>query len=145
MAEGAANVALVRLRMYHTDLAGIFHGRVFDLFEEARTEVFRRHGFAIALTEARGIALVVTGCDASFHRPLRLDDELAVAVFVSALSRARVAVAYEVRRPGQEEVAVTGHTAFAFFDRARGRPVAVPPEIRLAIARCPAMLRIPGS
>ena len=140
-----ANVSLVRVRMYHTDLVGIFHGRVFELFEEARTEAFRRLGFEYAITEARGIAMVVTQVDATFLRPLRtVDEEVEVGVFISHLSRLRATVEYEVRRPGEDRPAVTGHTTFTFFDTARGRPVPVPSEVRDAIARCPGMLREGG-
>ena len=40
------NVSQVRLRMFHSDrITAIYHGRIFDLFEEARTEAFRRCGF----------------------------------------------------------------------------------------------------
>jgi acyl-CoA thioester hydrolase len=141
MSELPLNVSRVRVRMYHTDLVGVFHGRIFELFEEARTEAFRRLGFEYRITEARGIAMVVTHVDAAFARPLRMDEELEVGIFISHLSRVRVAVEYEVRTPGEERPSVTGHTTFAFFDTARARPVPVPPEIRAAIERCLGMLR----
>ncbi len=137
------NVAVVRLRMHHTDLAGIFHGRVFDLFEEGRTEVFRRLGFEYRTVIDRGQAMVAIHVDAAFVRPIRvLDEELAISVFITHLSRARITVAYDIRRPGELKPAATGHTAFAFIDVARSRPVPVPAEIVAAIARCPDMLRL---
>ena len=142
MSDLPPNVSRARVRMYHTDLTGIFHGRVFELFEEARTEAFRRLGFEYAVTEAQGVAMIVTHVDATFARPLRtVDEEVEVGVYISHLSRTRVTVEYELRRPGEDRPAVTGHTAFAFFDVARGRPVPVPAEIRAAIDRCPGMLR----
>lgn len=138
----APNVALVRLRMYHTDLVGVFHGRIFELFEEARTEVFRHLGFTYQSLLDRGVVMIVTHVEASFSRPLRVVDEpLECAVFVSHLGRARLTVEYEVRRAGEAAAAVTGHTAFAFVDTARNRPVPVPAEIRATIERCPAMLK----
>ncbi|MER3421136.1 MAG: hypothetical protein C4290_11720 [Chloroflexota bacterium] len=144
MAELPANVSRVRVRMYHTDLVGVFHGRIFELFEEARTEVFRRLGFEYRVAAEQGIAMVVTAVDAHFYRPLAMDDEVTVVVTIAHLSRARCTVAYEVWRPGEERVAVTGHTTFIFMDVGRGRPVPVPAEIRAAIARCPEMLRTDG-
>src|SRR5262245_8613213 len=102
--------------MYHTDLVGVFHGRIFELFEEARTEAFRRLGFEYLMTEQRGIAMIVTAVDAAFHAPLRMDDEVLVGVFVDRLTRVRVAIAYEVRGPDADRLAVTGHTHFAFVD-----------------------------
>lgn len=141
MGELPPNISRVRVRMYHTDLVGVFHGRIFELFEEARTEAFRRLGFEFRMTAARNIAMIVTHIDASFSRPLQMDEEVAIGVYISQLSRARVTVEYEVRGAGDERPAVTGHTAFAFFDLQRQRPVAVPQEIRDAIGRCPGMLR----
>src|SRR5664280_2872295 len=40
--EPALNVRLARVRMHHTDLMGcVYHGTYFDLFEDARSEMFR--------------------------------------------------------------------------------------------------------
>jgi acyl-CoA thioester hydrolase len=138
------NVSRVRVRMYHTDLVGVFHGRIFELFEEARTEAFRRLGFEYRVTEARQVAMIVTAVDAAFARPLRMDEEVEVGVFISNLSKARVTVEYEVRGAGDAKPAVTGHTTFAFFDSERRRLAPVPREIRAAIERCPGMLRRSG-
>lgn len=155
MSEGAAsaaeagravpapmNVSRVRVRMYHTDfVGGAFHGRYFDLFEEARTEAFRRAGFAWETTHRDGIAFVVTACGCEFFRPTQMDDDLAIAVYVTRLSRARCVVVYEVRRAGEDELLARGHTDFAFWDTARGRLAGVPRSIRDAVHRCAGMYR----
>ncbi len=141
MAELPPSVSLVRIRMYHTDLVGVFHGRIFEVFEEARTEVFRRLGYEYRSSEARGLALVVLGVDAVFASRLHIDDLVEVGVYVSYLTRARVTVEYEVRRPGDARAAVTGHTTFAYIDATRGCAVPLPPEVLAAIERCPEMRR----
>ena len=139
------NVSRVRVRMYHTDLVGgAFHGRFFDLFEEARTEAFRRAGFHWDTTHSRGVAFVVTHVDCDFFRPTRMDDELLISVFVTKLTRARCVVEYEVRRSGEPELLALGHTDFAFLDTNRNRLVGVPDSIRDAVHRCRGMLR-PGA
>lgn len=146
MAELPPNVWRTRVRMYHTDLTGIFHGRIFELFEEARTEVFRRLGYAYGSSLAAGLVMVVTACGASFSSPLRLvDEEIDVAVFIAHRSRVRITVAYELRRRGEARPAAAGHTAFTFLDTARNRPVPVPANVRAAIARCPEMVRDGGA
>ncbi|HZU76539.1 MAG TPA: thioesterase family protein [Dehalococcoidia bacterium] len=140
-----ANVSLVRVRMYHTDLVGgAFHGRYFDLFEEARTEAFRRAGFHWEMTHRQGIAFVVTRVACDFYRPTAMDDELAIAVFVTKLSRARCVVEYEMRRAGEEALLAHGRTDFAFWDVQRGRLVAVPESVREAVFRCEGMYRPAG-
>lgn len=136
------NVSRVRVRMYHTDLVGgAFHGRYFGLFEEARTEAFRRAGFDWETTHREGIAFVVTACGCAFYRPTRMDDDLAIAVYVTRLTRARCMVVYEVRRAGEEDLLARGHTDFAFWDSARGRLVGVPESIRATVHRCAGMYR----
>ena len=135
------NVSRVRVRFYHMDPTSIFHGRVFELFEEARTEAFRRVGFEYRVVAEAGQAMIVTGVDAQFHQPVRFDDLLDIGVFVSLLSRVRITIEYEARRAGSAEIVLGGHTAFAFVDTVRGRPVPVPPSIVSAVHRYPGMLR----
>jgi len=136
------NVSRVRVRMYHTDLVGgAFHGRYFDLFEEARTEAFRRAGFHWRMTYEQGIAFIVTACGCEFYRPTAMDDDLAISVYVTRLSRARCTVRYEIRRAGEDELLARGFTDFAFWDIQRGRLVGVPESVRESIFRCTGMFR----
>ena len=136
------NVSRVRLRMYHTDLVGgVFHGRVFELFEEARTEAFRRLGFEYRITDEAGIGYLVTSVAARFFKPARIDDLIRVAVFVDDLRLAQILIAYEGRRDADGELLFTGETKFAFVDRERGRPARVPDAIRAAVLSCPGMVR----
>lgn len=139
--EPPPNVALVRVRMHHMDPVSVYHGRVFDLFEEARTEVFRRLGFAYRAVEEAGAAMIAIDVGARFHRPLHFDDLLAITVTVTTLTRVRLTVAYEARREGEATVTFAGHTAFAFIDVARGRAVAVPPDVVMAVRGCPGIRR----
>lgn len=136
------NVSRVRVRMFHTDfVGGVFHGRYFDLFEEARTEAFRRAGFNWETTNRDGTAFIVTHADCDYYRPTAMDDDLEIAVFVTKLSRARCVVEYEVRRSGESDLLALGHTDFAFYDTRRNRLVGVPSSIREAVHRCTGMLR----
>jgi acyl-CoA thioester hydrolase len=140
--DAPMNVSRVRVRMYHTDLVGgAFHGRYFDLFEEARTEAFRRAGFHWRMTHEQGIAFIVTACGCEFYRPTAMDDDLAISVYVTRLSRARCTVRYEVRRAGEEELLARGFTDFAFWDTRRERLVGVPESVREAVFRCTGMYR----
>jgi len=136
------NVSRVRLRMYHSDLVNaVYHGRVFELFEEARTEAFRRCGFEYREIDEAGNAMIVTAVAARFHAPARFYEEILVAVHVDALSKAQLRIAYEGRRSGEDTLLFTGETAFAFVSKETGRPVRVPGGIHQALERCPAMLR----
>jgi acyl-CoA thioester hydrolase len=136
------NVSRVRLRMYHSDLINsVFHGRIFELFEEARTEAFRRLGFEYREIDDAGQAMIVTSISARFLTAGRFDEVVQIAVFVDALRKAQITIGYEGRRETDDTLLFTGETAFAFIDRERGRPVRVPEGIRHAIERYPSMLR----
>jgi acyl-CoA thioester hydrolase len=136
------NVSRVRLRMYHSDLiSAVFHGRIFELFEEARTEAFRRLGFEYREIDDAGQAMIVTSINARFLAAGRFDEVVQIAVFVDALRKAQITIGYEGRREADGTLLFTGETTFAFVDRRRGRPVRVPEGIRHAIERFPPMLR----
>lgn len=137
-----ANVSAVRLRMYHSDLVnGVFHGRIFDVFEEARTEAFRRLGFEYREVDEAGQAMVVTAVCARFHAAGQMDDLVHVGAYVDALRKAQVLIGYEGRRQQDDALLFTGQTNFAFVDKTTGRPVRVPAGIHRALERCPGMLR----
>ena len=141
-ADLPANVSRVRLRMYHSDLiAAVFHGRAFEIFEEARTETFRRLGFEYREIDAAGQAMIVTAVSARFVAQPRFDELIQVHVFVDALRKAQITIDYEARRESDETLLFAGETAFAFVDKERGRPVRVPAGIAAALNRCPQTLR----
>lgn len=143
-ADLPANVSLIRLRMYHSDrIAAVFHGRVFEIFEDVRTEVFRGLGFEYREISDAGQAMIVTAVGARFFAPAHFDELVEVHVFVDALRKAQITISYEARRPGDRTLLFSGETSFAFVDTSRGRPVRVPEGIRGALERYPAMLRPP--
>jgi acyl-CoA thioester hydrolase len=136
------NVVRVRLRMYHSDLVNaVYHGRIFELFEEARTEAFRRLGFEYREVSDAGQAMIATAVGARFLAAGRFDEVVRIGVFVDVLRKVQISIGYEGRREADGTLLFTGETVFAFVDRARGRPARVPEGIHRAVARCPAMLR----
>jgi acyl-CoA thioester hydrolase len=123
------NVRQVRVRMHHTDLVGaVYHGRYFDLFEDARTEVFRDLGYSYqTCTEDEGRLMVIVHAACDFKQPARMDDLLVVAVTVPAITRVKVTFAYDVRKAGSPTLLARGEQVFAFLDCKSGRPTSVPP------------------
>ena len=57
------------------------------------------------------------------------DDVLAITARLAESGPARVRFDYEVRREGEEEVLVTGHTVLASIGE-DARPCRLPPELR---------------
>lgn len=141
--EPALNVRLARVRMHHTDLMGcVYHGTYFDLFEDARSEMFRDLGYTYqTCAEEEGRLMVIARVACEYKRPAKMDDLLAITVTVPEITRARLTFAYEVRVVGLKPVAVLGTTVFAFLHAGTGRPTSVPPRLVALIRQVPAFGR----
>ena len=133
------NVRRIRVRMHHTDLMGaVYHGTYFDLFEEARTEIFRDLGYTYRdCTEDEGRLMVIVRAACDYKRPARMDDELAIRVFVSTVTRVRLAFGYHVHLAETGAQVATGEQVFAFLDARTSRPTSVPPLLAALIRETP--------
>ncbi|MEE3200047.1 MAG: thioesterase family protein, partial [Planctomycetota bacterium] len=103
-----------RVRYGETDQMGVvYHANYLSFFEIARTELIRLRGVAYSSLEEGGLRLMVTEAAMQYHAPGRYDDVLAITARLSESGPARVRFDYEVRRDGEDEVLVTGHTVLA--------------------------------
>jgi acyl-CoA thioester hydrolase len=134
------NVRLVRVRMHHTDLMGaVYHGQYFDLFEDARTEVFRSLGYTYkTCTEEEGRLMIIVRAACDFKRPARMDDLLSIAVTVPEISRVRFTFTYDVRLAASGDLVAQGEHVFAFLDTRTSRPTSVPPRLTALVKGTPA-------
>ncbi|MEE3181317.1 MAG: thioesterase family protein [Planctomycetota bacterium] len=132
---GANSTALehtvtARVRYGETDQMGVvYHANYLSFFEVARTELIRLRGVAYSALEEGGLRLMVTEAAMQYHSPGRYDDVLAITTRLAESGPARVRFDYEVRREGEEEVLVTGHTVLASIGE-DGRPCRLPAELR---------------
>ena len=132
---GASSTALehtvtARVRDGETDQMGVvYHANYLSFFEVARTELIRLRGVAYSALEEGGLRLMVTEAAMQYHSPGRYDDVLAITTRLAESGPARVRFDYEVRREGEEEVLVTGHTVLASIGE-DGRPCRLPAELR---------------
>ncbi len=133
------NVRHVRVRMHHTDLVGaVYHGAYFDLFEDARTEVFRALGYTYRdCVEAEGRLMIIVRAACDYKRPARMDDELAIAIQVDLLTRVRLGFAYQVSLADNGESVALGLQVFAFLDTRTNRATSVPPRLAALIRKTP--------
>ena len=119
-----------RVRYGETDQMGVvYHANYLSFFEVARTELIRLRGVAYSALEEGGLRLMVTEAAMQYHSPGRYDDVLAITTRLAESGPARVRFDYEVRREGEEEVLVSGHTVLASIGE-DGRPCRLPPELR---------------
>jgi acyl-CoA thioester hydrolase len=102
----------------------VYYANYLRFFEGARNEWIRSHGVTYAEIERAGIALPVVETSARYLRPARYDDLLEIQTRVSA-TRVRIRFDYEVRRQGDPELLVEGHSVHASINR-DGRPVRMP-------------------
>ena len=132
---GAEKTALehtvtARVRYGETDQMGVvYHANYLSFFEVARTELIRLRGVAYSALEEGGLRLMVTEAAMQYHSPGRYDDVLAITTRLAESGPARVRFDYEVRREGEEDVLVTGHTVRASIGE-DGRPCRLPAELR---------------
>jgi acyl-CoA thioester hydrolase len=131
--------------MHHTDQTGaVYHGTYFDLFEEARTEVFRDLGYTYSdCVEGEGRLMVIVRAACDYRRPAMMDDLLDIRVRISSLTRARCAFRYDVTLAGTGEAVAVGEHVFAFLDVASRRPVSVPPRFVALVGATPDLLVSP--
>lgn len=88
-------------RVYYedTDAGGIvFYVNYLKFMERARTERLRHLGFIQSQLAQDNLLFVVHSCEARYHAPARLDDELSISAEVVELNRASLRFRQQVRR-----------------------------------------------
>jgi acyl-CoA thioester hydrolase len=76
---------------------------------------------------------VESGC--SYLAPLRFPDALEGGLRISSLGRSSVRYEVGIFRAGEEQASAQGYFVHVFVDRARRRPVDIPPPMRSALER----------
>lgn len=123
----------IRVRFGETDAAGVANNAVYlSWFEAARIEYLRALGHDYGAVHAGGIDLVVTEAGVRYLRPLRFDDEIAIACWCSQVRRASFDFAYEVRRG--ELLHAGGFTRHACVRRPEMTPVRLPGWLVAAVS-----------
>lgn len=112
----------------------MYYASYFRLFEIGRAELFRGLGHCFADYVARGLYLAVVEATCRYRRPARYDDELDIRCGVRALGRARLTLAYEIRRG--DDLIVDGETEHAVLDD-DGKPQRLPADFRAMLAGTP--------
>ena len=124
-----------RVRYRECDPMGVvYHTHYLDYFEVARTEALRYVGVRYRDLEDHGIIMPVVQVEVQYHTPARYDDLLVIDVHFAQPPSVRVPIDYTVRRDGEEEVLVSGHTTLCFLDAEQRRPTRPPEIVREAFA-----------
>ena len=120
-------------RVYYedTDAGGIvYHANYLKFAERARSELLRDLGTDNSrLMDQHGVLFAVRECQATYHRPAKLDDALEVHTDITSVGRATLSALHTVRR--SDEVMAELMVRLACLD-ASGRPKRLPGDIRAA-------------
>lgn len=120
----------LRVQYPHCDPQGVVHHAMYlHYFEFSRTEMLRSLGLPYAAVEAAGTRLVVVESRLRHRAPARYDEILRVRSRAARSSRVRIFIEYRILRDGTPEPLCEGETVLASTDK-RGRPVALPPELK---------------
>jgi acyl-CoA thioester hydrolase len=118
-----------RVRYAECDPMGYLnHGKYWEYFEAARTELLRKNGFRYRDLEAEGVFFVVYKAACTYLLPVRYDDLVTVSAAVSRVTRTRVDHRYEIIRDGARACEATTTLACVGRD---GRPRIMPEALWL--------------
>ncbi len=126
-----------RCRVYYedTDAGGIvYYVNYLKFMERARTEQLRALGFAQSQLVGEDLLFVVHSCEARYHKPARLDDELLISVEVLELNRASLRFRQQVRLAADETLLCEGQFLVACVRAESLKPRAIPEALRAAFA-----------
>jgi len=126
-----------RCRVYYedTDAGGIvYYVNYLKFMERARTEQLRALGFAQSQLVGEDLLFVVHSCEARYHKPARLDDELLISVEVIELNRASLRFRQQVRLAADETLLCEGQFLVACVRADSLKPRAIPETLRAAFA-----------
>lgn len=139
-AQNEAPPFVHRSRVYYedTDAGGIvYYVNYLKFMERARTEYLRSLGFAQSELVGENLLFVVHSAEVRYHKPARLDDELAISAEVIELNRASLKFRQQVRRVTDDALLCEGQFLVACVRADSLKPRAIPEALREAFAAVP--------
>lgn len=119
-----------RVRYYECDAYGhVNNANYLRYMQEAAFDATAAAGYDFARYEEMGCYWVTRETDIEYLRPLRYGDSVEVKTWVHSFERVRSRRLYELRRPGESELAARAYTDWAFVEKATGRPARIPQEM----------------
>lgn len=127
-----SHVEKLRVRWVDTDASGIIHyTAAFRYFEIAEWELFRKIGIPLH-TNDQTFGLPRIAVNATFHAPLRVDEEIAVHIHPERLGSTSITFAVKILR--DETLCISGAVSVVFIGES-GRPIAIPHDVREAFTK----------
>ena len=111
---------------YETDAMGIiYHANYVHWMEEARVDFMEQIGYGYDRTVREGIDLALVSISCQYRSMTRFGDTVRIVMSLTGLTPARVTVAYRMEDAQTGDLRCEAESVHCFFDRAKGRPVAL--------------------
>ena len=127
-----ANSCEIEIRVPYADvdqMGCVHHSNYLKYFEQGRTELLRKSGWAYRKLEAAGTYFVVTKARCNYHSPARYDELLKLTTRIKRTTLARIDHHYELRRKEDGQLLSSGETTLACVN-GDGRVVPMPNALR---------------
>ena len=117
---------LGKAQFYETGSRGVvYHGNYIHGMEEARTDFLEQIGWGYERATAAGIDFALTDVSCKYRSMTRFGEEVAVTLTINHLSPAKLELGYRMVETTTGELKAEGTSGHFFYDRAKGRPVAL--------------------
>ena len=127
-----SHVEKLRVRWVDTDASGIIHyTAAFRYFEVAEWELFRKAGISLSAND-QGFGLPRVAVNATFHAPLRVDEEITVHIHLQRLGNTSITFALEIFR--DETLCISGVVSVVCTGD-QGQPISIPDFIREVLTK----------
>ena len=111
---------------YETDAMGIiYHANYVHWMEEARVDFMEQMGYGYARTVQEGIDLALVSISCNYKSMTRFGETVKITMTLTNLTPARGTVAYRMEDAETGALRCEAESEHCFFDRAKGRPVAL--------------------
>ena len=127
-----ANSCEIEIRVPYADvdqMGCVYHSNYLKYFEQGRTELLRKNGWAYRELEKAGTYFVVTKANCDYLSPARYDELLSLTTTVKRVTLARIDHHYELRRKEDGQLLSTGATSLACVN-SNGQVIAMPEGLK---------------
>ena len=120
-----------RVYIEHTDAGGVvYHSNYLNFMERGRTDFMRNLGYEHRTTSVDDeFIFVVHSLEIQYKIPLQMDDEIIIALDVSALKKTSVTFAQYIYQKTENKLAATASVRVCSVSSRTLRPVAIPVKI----------------
>ena len=120
-------VTLTQVMFFDTDAGGVVHNIAYLRFiETARTLLAVECGMDWQFMQETSVFPVILRTEIDYRRPAMLGDQLEVHVWLGEATSARFWCHFEIHRPSDKKLLVTGQQSLAFVKMPEGKPLRLP-------------------